>query len=335
MSMESLARIAYHAGMNAPQPTDLSAPVRYCQIDADHCGQRIDNYLLHQLKGVPKSVIYRLLRKGEIRVNKGRIKPHYRLQMGDQLRIAPVRLPQVDSPKLCLSPKRATALRQRLIYEDDSLIALNKPSGLAVHGGSGIQAGLIEQFRTLSPQYAKLELVHRLDRDTSGVLLLAKQPRVLKAMHELFRQGQVHKEYLCLVHGQWPEQRVQVNAPLLRFHLPSGERRVRVDAQGKPSCTLYQVLHSTAEYSLLTVRLLSGRTHQIRVHCQHVGHPVAGDAKYCPSAVYQHSQQQGLMRLFLHAHQLKFVHPDTGQTLCLTQPLAQELDEFLQHLGMV
>lgn len=257
--------------------------VRYLVIDPEFAGQRIDNYLMRILRGVPRSYVYRILRRGEVRVNKGRISARYRLTAGDRIRIPPVhstaqRIAKPDDRLL-------SRLDRSIICEDDRLLALNKPSGLAVHGGSGLNYGAIEALRALRPGDRHLELVHRLDRDTSGCLLISKRRSALRILHELMRGSGMDKRYLALLAGTWPRDREEVDAPLLKNTLKSGERLVRVDPRGKRALTRFRVLQRYPGAMLVEARLLTGRTHQIRVHAAHLGTPIIGDEKYGDAAV--------------------------------------------------
>ena len=295
-------------------------------VDEARAAQRVDNFLLRECKGVPKSHIYRILRSGEVRINSGRVDATYRLQAGDRVRIPPLRLgakvaaakpPKIDLP---------------LLYEDEGLIAANKPAGLAVHGGSGISHGVIEQLRAARPEAKFLELVHRLDRDTSGLLLLAKRRSVLTAMHELIRTGQMDKRYLVLVQGKWPSRKQHVKLKLQRYVTAAGERRVSVDDEGRESHTVFGLERACGAYSLLQAQLKTGRTHQIRVHLAHLGFPIAGDDKYGDFDLNKRLARQGLKRMFLHAWKLAFVHPQSGDRLEFEAPLPPELEKFIQSL---
>ena len=303
---------------------DLSKEsVRVVEIGPETSGQRIDNFLLRECKGVPKSHIYRILRSGEVRVNSGRVDATYRLQEGDRVRIPPLRLgAKTAAPK---PPK----IDLPLLYEDEGLIAANKPAGLAVHGGSGISHGVIEQLRAARPQAKFLELVHRLDRDTSGLLLLAKKRSVLIAMHELIRTGQMDKRYLVLVQGQWPAGKQDVKLKLQRYVTGAGERRVSVDDAGRESHTVFELKRACGGYSLLQAQLKTGRTHQIRVHLAHLGFPIVGDDKYGDFELNKRLAKQGMKRMFLHAWKLAFVHPGSGERLKLEAPLPPELEKFM------
>ncbi|WP_299071596.1 23S rRNA pseudouridine(955/2504/2580) synthase RluC [uncultured Paraglaciecola sp.] len=312
--------------------TDLSfQKVQFITIDPDLEGQRIDNYLRVFLKGVPKSLIYRILRKGEVRVNKKRVKPEYKLQANDELRIPPVRVSEpTDLPSTKLS--KVSSLESHVLYEDDWLIVLNKPSGTAVHGGSGLSFGVIEGLRALRPQQKFLELVHRLDRDTSGCLLIAKKRSALKNLHEQLRDKKVDKRYQALVAGEWPANRFKVKAPLLKNTLKSGERVVLVNEEGKPSETRYRILEAFNQATLIEASPITGRTHQIRVHCLHAGHPIAADNRYGDKEFEQRLQKLGLKRLFLHAHSLAFIHPNTDERVSYKAPLEPILVSVLKRL---
>ncbi len=299
--------------------------VTFLEIDESGESQRIDNFLFKHLKGVPKSHIYRILR-GEVRVNKKRVDQTYRLKMGDLLRIPPIRV--AEKPEVEYIP----ALEFPILYEDDALLAVNKPSGVAVHGGSGVSFGVIEQMRRARPQAKFLELVHRLDRETSGVLLLAKKRSALTAMHEIMREGNSDKRYLTLVLGQWKNARQHVKLPLHKFDTPQGEKRVMVREGGQESHTIFTLQKSWPDYSLLEAELKTGRTHQIRVHLSYLGFPIAGDDKYGDFARNKALMKQGLKRMFLHAHSIAFNHPLTGDPLQISAPLPKELEGFVARL---
>ncbi|MDX9874097.1 MAG: 23S rRNA pseudouridine(955/2504/2580) synthase RluC [Spongiibacteraceae bacterium] len=304
--------------------------VRLVRVDAGSDGQRIDNFLMRELKGVPRSRIYRLLRKGEVRVNRGRVRAEARLAAGDEVRIPPVRVSEEAGTALPVPAPLLNHLASCIVYEDDALLVINKPAGLAVHGGSGIQTGLIEALRQLRPDARFLELVHRLDRDTSGLIMIAKKRSTLTTLHEALRGDGVDKRYLALAVGSWPVQRKRVEAPLLKNTLRSGERVVRVSADGKPAVTLFKVLERFPEATLVEASPVTGRTHQIRVHAQFAGCPLAGDDKYGNRDVEVVFREKGLKRLFLHAFRL-FV-PLDGRRLELEAPLPAELESFLAAL---
>lgn len=293
--------------------------------------QRLDNFLLKKLKGVPKSHIYRILRTGEVRVNKGRVKPSYRVQEGDQIRLPPIRLEEkADSG----APPKGMfdALLSRIIYEDKNLLIVNKPSGMAVHGGSGLSFGVIETLRHFRPDCKFIELVHRLDRETSGCLILAKKPSILRELHELMRTDQVEKRYLALVKGHWPKRKTRVDDPLQKNQLRSGERIVKVDQSGKAAITDFKVIQRYQEATLVEVTLRTGRTHQIRVHTSHHGHPIAGDDKYGDKEFNQLMQKIGCRRMFLHAVSIHFQLSQYDEAIQAEAPLDLELTQCLSKL---
>lgn len=319
---------------NVPQKADLVAlsRVQLVEVEEDRAGQRIDNFLVTTLKGVPKSRIYRLLRKGEVRVNKGRIKAEYKLQAGDVVRIPPIRLSDEKTP-----PKPSAQLTEHLnnaiLYEDDALMIVNKPSGLAVHGGSGINLGLIESLRQMRPDCRFLELVHRLDRDTSGCIMVAKKRSMLRFLHEQLREKKgIQKIYHALVVGRWPNRRKEVNAPLKKNELRSGERVVRVDPDGRESLTTFKVLNRYQGATLVEARPITGRTHQIRVHAQFAGYPLVGDPKYGEDEANKRFKDAGFTRLFLHAACLELYLPDSRQRLRVEAPLEDRLLSALNDL---
>ncbi|WP_026596290.1 23S rRNA pseudouridine(955/2504/2580) synthase RluC [Methylohalobius crimeensis] len=306
---------------------------RFIEIDTHDSGQRIDNFLITRLKGMPKSRIYRLLRKGEVRVNKGRIKAHYRLRAGDRIRLPPMTLPararEEESPEIQMMGRR---LEECILYEDDELLAINKPSGMPVHGGSGLQGGVIEGLRQVRPEARFLELVHRLDKDTSGCLLIAKRKQALRELHRIFREDRVDKRYLALLNGVWRRPREMVDVSLRKFVLRGGERFVKVDREGKPSRTEFRTLERFTEATLVEARLLTGRTHQIRVHAAYLGHPILGDTRYGDEEANRRWRGKGLKRLFLHAWRLELPHPADGSRLRLEAPLDAELEYLLEAL---
>lgn len=313
------------------EDTPRSGPrVRHVTIGSDYAGQRLDNYLIRELKGVPRTRLYRALRKGEIRVNKGRVRPDYRLVAGDLLRLPPLRRPEPGSPEPV--PLRwSEQLAQRVIFEDAGLLVIDKPAGLAVHGGSGLSFGLIECLRSMRPADHYLELVHRLDRDTSGLILIARKPAVLRELHRQLRGDEVDKRYLALVSGAWPRQQRLVEAPLERNVLRSGERMVHVSREGKPAATEFEVVRRFYGATLLRAKPITGRTHQIRVHARHVGCPLLGDPKYGDERGESICRQIGLKRLFLHARSLRFSLPGQG-VIELQAPLDAELEQALARL---
>ena len=320
----------------AAQPP--AASVNWLTVDEESGGQRLDNYLLRHLKGVPKTHVYRIIRSGEVRVNKGRAGADTRVQPGDVVRVPPVRV--AERPATPAAPAREFAL----LYEDEHLLAIDKPAGVAVHGGSGVSFGVIEQLRRARPQARLLELVHRLDRETSGVLLVAKKRSALKALQEQFRQRSTGKTYLALVLGDWPERLTRLDAPLHKTLVPGGqagegERRVRVvgtdHPDAMPALTLVRVAARAPGHTLLAVTIKTGRTHQIRVHLAHAGHPIAGDDKYGDFEANRQLHKAGLRRMFLHAWRLDVLHPAQGQRLQLAAPLPAELCAAFTALGGV
>jgi len=306
--------------------------VQIVAISADEAGQRIDNFLRTQLKGVPKSMIYRILRKGEVRVNKKRIKPEYKLVAGDEIRIPPVRVAERDEQTVSPKLAKVASLADAILYEDDWILVMNKPSGTAVHGGSGLSFGVIEGLRALRPEARFLELVHRLDRDTSGVLLVAKKRSALRFLHEQLREKGMQKDYLALVRGSWPSHLKVVQAPLLKNILQSGERVVRVNSEGKPSETRFKVEERYAHATLVKASPVTGRTHQIRVHTLHAGHPIAFDDRYGEQEFDRQLATTGLNRLFLHAAALTFTHPNSGEVMRMEAPLDERLKQCLKVL---
>ncbi|MEQ1742640.1 MAG: RluA family pseudouridine synthase [Candidatus Nitrotoga sp.] len=300
--------------------------VTWITIDEGSCDQRIDNFLCKHLKGVPKCHIYRILRSGEVRVNKKRVDQTCRLQLGDHVRIPPVRVAEAKDRDY------VPALEFPILYEDDALLVIDKPSGVAVHGGSGVSFGIIEQLRSARPQAKFLELVHRLDRETSGVLLLAKKRSALVHLHEQMRVGKNDKRYLCLVLGKWQNVKQHVKLPLHKFNTQNGEKRVMVREDGQTSHTIFTLQKCWSEFSLLEAQLKTGRTHQIRVHLSHLGFPIAGDDKYGGFARNKELIKQGLKRMFLHAHSITFTHPLTAEAMQLSAPLPKELQRFVNEL---
>ena len=303
--------------------------VRYEQIGESAAGQRIDNYFLRIAKGVPKSHIYRILRGGEVRVNGRRVSQTYRLSIGDKVRIPPLRLakPLVPTPSLPPVGKRLP-----VVFEDDFFMVVNKPAGHAVHGGSGISFGVIEQLRAQRPELKMLELVHRLDRETSGLLIVAKKRSALTVLQDMMRKGHVEKRYFTLVAGQWPNPLQHVHVPLLKYLTESGERRVKVNEAGKPAHSIVRLVKRWRQFSLLEVELKTGRTHQIRVHLSHLGFPIVGDDKYGNFPLNRMLVGDGLNRMFLHAAKLAFIHPAKGGEVVFDAPLPAELQGFVARL---
>lgn len=318
--------------------TRATPRAQFIQIDEERAGQRIDNFLLNRLKGVPKSRIYRMLRKGEVRVNKGRIKASYRLEAGDEVRIPPVRQ---GEPAKTREPGAnvLSLIENSILAEEKGFLVLNKPSGIAVHGGSGLNYGVIEALRKLRPDAPFLELVHRLDRETSGILIIAKKRSVLREMHGLLRgeEGGMDKRYLALVKGRWKGGERRVDAPLLKNTLRSGERVVTVSAEGKPALSLFRpvtIYDHVGENgaSLVEIDLKTGRTHQIRVHAASIGCPIAGDEKYGEADFNRTLKEKGLRRLFLHAKSVEFFLSGSDQRYQFTAPMGDELKKVLEQL---
>jgi 23S rRNA pseudouridine955/2504/2580 synthase len=309
---------------------ETSPGVQLLEITADEAGQRIDNFLARHLKGVPKSYLYRILRRGEVRVNSGRIQAKYKLCAGDRVRIPPVRVAANNAT--VIRPGVGMDLEGRILFENNVCLVLNKPAGIAVHGGSGLSYGVIEALRAARTGAAYLELAHRLDRETSGCLVIAKRRSFLRAFHEQLRQGEVDKHYLALVAGRWQGGKRTVDAPLRKNQLRGGERMVTVDSEGKQAMTVFRPITRFAEATLVDVELKTGRTHQIRVHAAHIGHPLAGDAKYGDAAFNRQMRDIGLTRLMLHAHQLEFSLPLAADRITLSAPLDPDLKAVLDRL---
>jgi 23S rRNA pseudouridine955/2504/2580 synthase len=302
---------------------DLSkARATTLEVGEDAAAQRIDNFLLRHLKGVPKSHVYRVLRSGEVRVNSGRVKPEYRLQPGDRVRVPPIRVSQEQKAK-------AKPAEFPLAHEDGALLVVDKPAGVAVHGGSGVSYGVIESLRASRPQAKYLELAHRLDRDTSGLLVVARKRAALVELHRMLREGEVDKVYLALAKGGWEGGPRELRESLHKYVDAKGERRVAVREDGVKAVTRVRALKKSADFSLLEVRLLTGRTHQIRVHLAHAGHPVLGDSKYGDFELNRRLEKEGVRRLFLHASRLGFLHPLTRERLELHSPLPAEMQKFV------
>jgi 23S rRNA pseudouridine955/2504/2580 synthase len=301
------------------------------EVGEEGAAQRIDNYLVRLLKGVPKSHIYRILRSGEVRVNSARVGPDHRLTVGDRLRLPPVRRAVRPAAAVASTPAPAR-LAGHVLHEDEALLAIDKPAGMAVHGGSGVSVGVIEQLRRERPQARFLELVHRLDRQTSGVLLIAKKRSALTALHAQLREGQAHKFYLALVKGRWADTKRNVKMPLRKYVLGSGERRVRVEAEGQSAHTIFRRKGNRGAFTLLEAELKTGRTHQIRVHLAHLGFPIAGDDKYGDFELNKTLARRGLKRMFLHACRITVLHPASGEPATFEAPLAPDLPAFLRTL---
>jgi 23S rRNA pseudouridine955/2504/2580 synthase len=323
-----------------------SAQVKFVTVEEDSAGQRLDNFLIRELKGVPKTHVYRIIRSGEVRVNKGRAGADTRVATGDVVRVPPVRISEKVAQKL---EKPAPAREFPILFEDEHLMAVDKPAGVAVHGGSGISFGVIEQLRQARPAAPLLELVHRLDRETSGILLVAKKRSALTRLQDQFRERETGKTYLALAKGKWPAGKKVIDVPLHKYLQADGERRVKVvakdDPDGMRSITLVKVAkrvllplppgegwgEGSGSFSLLEVTIKTGRTHQIRVHLASQGHPIAGDDKYGDFELNKVLQKQGLKRMFLHAWRLQFNHPATGERIELMAPLSPELKHFADH----
>jgi 23S rRNA pseudouridine955/2504/2580 synthase len=304
---------------------DLSkARARTVEVGEEAAAQRIDNFLLRHLKGVPKSHVYRVLRSGEVRVNSGRVKPEYRLQPGDRVRLPPLRMSREEKPA-------AKPLDLPIVREDGALLVLDKPAGVAVHGGSGVSFGVIESLRASRPQAKFLELAHRLDRDTSGLLIVAKKRSALVELHRMLREGEIDKEYLTVVKGHWQDGTRELRQSLHKYVDAKGERRVAVHEAGMAAVTRITPLKASDEYSLLEVRLLTGRTHQIRVHLAHAGHPILGDDKYGDFELNHRLAKNGVPRLFLHASRLSFSHPLSGEKIELRSKLPAEMKNFVDR----
>jgi 23S rRNA pseudouridine955/2504/2580 synthase len=302
---------------------------RLQRVTAQESGQRLDNFLLRHSRGVPKTRVYRAIRKGEVRVNKGRAKPEYKVAEGDEIRIPPwVEGTTQSANKPSLAWERR--IRESILHETSDFIAINKPTGLAVHGGSGVRLGLIEALRRLFPDERYLELVHRLDRDTSGLVLIAKNARTLRDLHHQLRSDRVDKRYWALVAGKWPAYRASVAVPLAKHHTASGERIVKVDAGGKSAETRFRVLERFVNATLLEAKPVTGRTHQIRVHTQHTGHPILGDTKYETELARRCCENMPIKRLFLHAQAITFTV--ASKNISLECPLSGELEAVLDFL---
>lgn len=310
------------------EPANSFPKVRQVNVTEEEAGQRIDNFLARYLKGVPKSHIYRIIRRGEVRVNSGRKRAQYKVCAGDTVRIPPVRVSAASTGKV--SP--GLSLEDHILYENSRCLVLNKPSGIAVHGGSGLSYGVIEAMRAGRPQAPYLELAHRLDRGTSGCLVLAKRRSFLRAFQEQLRQGEVVKHYLALVSGTWGGGKQTVTAPLRKNLLRGGERMVTVDESGKEAISVFKPVTYFREATLVEVELKTGRTHQIRVHGAHIGHPLAGDEKYGDPAFNQAMKRLGLRRMLLHAHYIEFTDAANGEKIVVSAPLDDELKAVIDQL---
>lgn len=306
--------------------------VQLIDISEDRAGQRLDNFLLALARSVPKTRFYRAIRKGEVRVNGKRAKPDLRLETGDQVRVPPLEVKQQDEATT-VAPHLLDKIEQAILYEDEDLLVLNKWAGIPVHGGTDVSFGVIDAIRQARPALAQAELVHRLDKGTSGCLIIAKKRSALRHLHEQIREGQMEKRYLCLAKGYFGHPKRRVNAPLKKNILQSGERMVKVDPEGKESMTDFILRQQFNGCCELEAILHTGRTHQIRVHLQHLGHPLAGDEKYGDKHFNKEMSEAGLKRLFLHAHSLRFNLPKTGKSITVAAPLTQDLQACLNHLA--
>ncbi|MEZ8989034.1 23S rRNA pseudouridine(955/2504/2580) synthase RluC [Vibrio breoganii] len=310
--------------------SEIRTQVQFVDIDSDMAGQRIDNFLRNQLKAIPKSMVYRIVRKGEVRVNKKRVKAEYKLQAGDIVRIPPVTLPATEeAPALSTKLNKVSELEHCILYEDEHVLILNKPSGTAVHGGSGLKFGAIEALRALRPEARFLELVHRIDRDTSGILLIAKKRSALRHLQAQFREKTVQKYYFALVMGEWKSSIRKVTAPLIKNEVNS---IVRVNPNGKASETRFKIIEKLNNATLLQASPITGRTHQIRVHTQYVGHPIAWDDRYGDRRFDAFTGKVGLDRLFLHAANIKFIHPGTEKEMDISAPMENKLQRAIEGL---
>jgi 23S rRNA pseudouridine955/2504/2580 synthase len=305
--------------------------VRMVEAEADDAGQRIDNFLQRHLRGVPKGLLYRLMRTGQVRVNSGRIKPHYRMRAGDQVRIPPLESRAERRP--APAPESlGRELERRILHEDERLLILDKPAGVAVHGGSGLAWGLIDALRAARPEDHFLELAHRLDRDTSGCLIIARRRSTLRRLHAMLREGRIEKRYLALVAGEWAGGRREVNQPLHRTPAEGRRRQVVVSEEGRAARTLFRPAARYRGWTLMEARLDTGRTHQIRVHAAHLGHPLAGDERYGQRELDRELKAAGLRRMFLHAASVALEHPETGGRLAVSAPLDPALQALLERL---
>jgi 23S rRNA pseudouridine955/2504/2580 synthase len=318
--------------MNINQ-NQTSLAVQLLEITEANAGQRVDNFLMTQLKGVPKTRIYRLVRKGEVRVNKGRVEVSYKLLLGDVVRVPPIRVAEATD-ELPIQPRLQHSLEHAILYEDDAMLVLNKPSGFAVHGGSGLNCGVIEALRQVRPQAKFLELAHRLDKETSGCLIIAKKRTALMGLHEMFRGSGMEKTYLALLSGTWQRKKLTVTQPLLKNIGQGGERIVVINDAGKSAETLFRRMEQFKDSTLVEASPKTGRTHQIRVHAAWLGHPIIGDDRYGQAQTNQFFKKRGYNRLFLHALRLKFPHPLTGEMLAMHAPLPKTLTDLLEHERM-
>lgn len=307
----------------------IKTPVKYVRISSEFAGQRIDNFLIARLKSVPKSKIYNILRKGEVRINKKRTQPSYHLQVGDEVRLPPLSLAKqgkIAAPALTT----CELLRKRILYEDDAVMVINKPAGMSVHAGSTVRIGVIEAIRYLYPKLKHIELAHRLDSDTSGCLILAKKKSILRELHGLLREGHIKKTYWALTKGQWSQNEYRVALPLTKYFNPGGKHMVKVEESGKASLTVFAPRQRLKDATLVEAKLYTGRTHQIRVHASYVGHPIAGDDRYGDKSFNKRARSLGLKRMFLHAHSIDFVLPSLNRHIKVEANLDPELEKSLQ-----
>jgi 23S rRNA pseudouridine955/2504/2580 synthase len=318
--------------MTATNPPSTHTAVRIYTVDGEQSGRRIDNFLTGLLGDIPKSRIYRMLRGGEVRVNGGRVKQNYRLALGDAIRIPPVRMAQEPAQKIEVPPQLQQLLERQILHESNDLLILDKPAGLPVHGGTGVRFGVIEILRGMRGPDSYLELAHRLDRDTSGCLILAKTPSRLREIHGMLKTGQIDKRYWALARGRWQGGGRAVENNLRKNTLQGGERMVQIDNEGKIALTRFAPVEIFSMASLLEAKLETGRTHQIRVHAAHIGHPLAGDQKYGDADFNRAMRAYGLRQLFLHARSLAFQHPGTGRPFAVEAPLPAELAQVLTRL---
>ena len=309
---------------NKPQKTAVST----VEIGTAQLNQRLDNFLIKHLADVPRTRVYRIIRKGEVRVNRKRCKPDYRLQLGDQVRIPPLQANQEPRRKAGPPPRLVDELAARMLFENDNLVVIDKPAGLAVHAGSGLDYGVIDAMRLLYPN-SDIELLHRLDRDTSGCLLLAKHRPALLELQQHLRQNRIGKNYIAVVRGSWPRELRQIELPLARYHLPNGERRVRVDPAGQAALTRVKTVEAGKLFSALRLELVTGRTHQIRVHCQAQGHPIAGDDKYGDTEFNGSMRKRGIRRLMLHASSIELPRGGQSPEQVVNAPLPPEFELLL------
>ena len=311
-------------------PKNAALTVSYVRVDAESEGQRLDNFLVRICKGVPKSHIYRIVRSGEVRIDGKRCEAATRLVTGTEIRLPPMRVATVDNSRKSAVSAAAERFQFDVLFEDDAMLAIAKPAGLAVHGGSGLDFGVIEALRAQRPEARFLELAHRLDRETSGILLIGKKRSSLRQLHEMFRQGMADKRYLTLVSGHWTEKVKDVRLPLDKFLTEDGERRVAVNREeGRYAHSIFRLREAGRQFSLIEAQIKTGRTHQIRVHLSHLGFPIAADDKYGDFALNKQLAKEGLKRMFLHAWKIRFPHPVTHESITLEMPLPLDLENFL------